>query len=71
MDNALYFDSYYGPSFGDSDLKLSFFGWGYDGYDVEPFNDNQCIQNHYEKMIRDTQEKFHIEDYEVFQIKRK
>ncbi|EXX60981.1 uncharacterized protein OCT59_029410 [Rhizophagus irregularis] len=68
MDNALYFDSYYGPSFGYSDLKLSYYGWG---DDVEPFNDNQCIQNHYEKMIRDTREKFHVEDYELFQIKRK
>ncbi|GET66989.1 hypothetical protein GLOIN_2v1492841 [Rhizophagus irregularis DAOM 181602=DAOM 197198] len=69
MDNALYFDSNYGPSFGDSDLKLS----NYRCYSTDPFNFNynECRQKHYEKTIRDTQGEFHVEDYEVFQIKRK
>ncbi|PKC53292.1 POZ domain-containing protein [Rhizophagus irregularis] len=60
MDNALYFHSYYGPSFGDSDLKLSH-NWSV----TEPFNYNICRQDHYEKTIRETQEEFHIEDYEL------
>ncbi|EXX60980.1 uncharacterized protein OCT59_029411 [Rhizophagus irregularis] len=62
MDNALYFDSNYGPSFGDSDLKLS----NYRCYSTDPFNFNynECRQKHYEKTIRDTQGEFHVEDYE-------
>ncbi|PKK73349.1 hypothetical protein RhiirC2_740941 [Rhizophagus irregularis] len=67
MDNALSCYGNYGPSFGESDLKLSYSGWN----STKPFNYNECRKDHYEKTIRDTREKFHIEDYEVFRIKRK
>ncbi|RGB34322.1 hypothetical protein C1646_760659 [Rhizophagus diaphanus] len=36
-----------------------------------PFNENICKQVDYEKSIRDTEDNFYVEDYEVFQIKRK
>ncbi|RIA91546.1 hypothetical protein C1645_821959 [Glomus cerebriforme] len=44
-----------GPSFGDGDLTLS----GYHNY-----SDNSCKQSSYEKPIRETKEKFFVEEYE-------
>ncbi|CAG8524096.1 2381_t:CDS:2 [Funneliformis caledonium] len=34
----------------------------------ENYNFNHCYLSEYEKAIRDTDENFSIEDYEVFQI---
>ena len=36
----------------------------------QEYNSNICIQVDYEKRIRDTEDKFYIEDYEVFEIIR-
>jgi hypothetical protein len=66
VDNALYYDSYYGPSFSDSDLILSSQSRASMNFDF-----SKCIKNCYKKKIRDTEEQFIIEDYEVFQIKGK
>ena len=33
-------------------------------------NGNYCGGNYYEKKIRDTEDKFFVEDYEIFQIIR-
>ncbi|GES83786.1 carbohydrate-binding module family 13 protein [Rhizophagus clarus] len=49
----------HGPSFGDGDLTLS--GLNY-------YNDNYCKKSSYEIPIRETEDKFSIEEYEVFQI---
>ncbi|GBC23781.2 BTB/POZ protein [Rhizophagus irregularis DAOM 181602=DAOM 197198] len=62
MDNALYYHPNYDPTFGNSDLRLS---------GLNQFNYNWCKQTNYEKRIRDTEDKFNIEDYEVFQITKK
>ncbi|GBC49106.2 hypothetical protein GLOIN_2v1492841 [Rhizophagus irregularis DAOM 181602=DAOM 197198] len=60
--------NYYGPSFGDPDLKLSYSGWSVS--DGISFNYNICRQTHYERKIRDTEDKFFIEYYEIFQINK-
>jgi hypothetical protein len=58
-----------GPTFGGYDLRISYNGDYYRyGMDEEPFNYNICKQTNYEKRIRNTEDKFHVEDYEVFQI---
>jgi hypothetical protein len=49
----------HGPSFGDGDLTLS--GLNY-------YNDNYCRKSSYEIPIRETEDRFSIEEYEVFQI---
>jgi hypothetical protein len=68
IDKALYHNNLYGPSFGGSDLKLSYvMTTGKDN----TFNCNICSQYNYEKKIRDTEDKFYVEDYEVFQIMKK
>ena len=63
MDRALYYSKYYGPAFG-SDLLL-----GVKENDAsKEYDFGHCIQRSYEKKIRDTEDKFLIEDYEIFQI---
>jgi hypothetical protein len=58
IDN--YFE--YGPSFGQSDLKICGNG--------SSFNNgfNFCVRVSFEKQIRKTKDNFSIEEYEVFQI---
>ena len=48
-----------GPSFGSTDLVIS----GYDAY-----NHSYCKKCSYEKPIRETEDKFTVEEYEVFKI---
>ncbi|POG83109.1 hypothetical protein GLOIN_2v1492841, partial [Rhizophagus irregularis DAOM 181602=DAOM 197198] len=68
MNRAINYYKTHGPSFGYDDLKISYNGWS---NDVDPFNYKKCKQTDYEKRIRDTEEFFDIEDYEVFQIMKK
>ncbi|RGB29641.1 hypothetical protein C1646_312643 [Rhizophagus diaphanus] len=55
--------SYYGPSFGNGDLIL----WG---LDINTLSTNYCYacKNSYEKPIRETEDKFYVEEYEVFRL---
>ncbi|EXX60983.1 uncharacterized protein OCT59_029408 [Rhizophagus irregularis] len=68
MNKAFYYCNNHGPSFGDTDLRLKY-SWLSES--TIPFNENICKQVDYEKSIRDTEDNFYVEDYEVFQIKRK
>ncbi|EXX63171.1 hypothetical protein RirG_154760 [Rhizophagus irregularis DAOM 197198w] len=52
----------YGPSFGNGDLIL------YGVNQTSDYNRIYCKQISYEKKIRDAEDKFLIDDYEVFQI---
>ncbi|PKY35897.1 hypothetical protein RhiirB3_533357 [Rhizophagus irregularis] len=61
INYALNYGSYRGPSFG-SDLVL------YGSNSTRDYDNIYCNQNYYEKKIRDTEDKFLIDDYEVFQI---
>ena len=49
----------YGPSFGESDLHI------WPGYS---FNLNNCRKSSYERPIRQTKDKFDVEECEVFQV---
>ena len=62
INNAFCYSSNRGPSFGEYDLLL------YSANFSTNYNENYCQLSDYEKKIRDTEEKFSIEDYEVFQI---
>jgi len=62
INHAFWNDPICGPSFGDSDLFL------HSANASTNYNENYCQLSDYEKKIRDTEEKFSIEDYEVFQI---
>ncbi|RGB27485.1 hypothetical protein C1646_769050 [Rhizophagus diaphanus] len=48
----------YGPSFG-SDLIL---------YGDEGYGESYCYSRYYDKSIRETDEEFSVEEYEIFQI---
>ncbi|GBC47262.2 BTB/POZ protein [Rhizophagus irregularis DAOM 181602=DAOM 197198] len=65
MNRAINYCNAFGPSFGVNDLIISHSSIL---NDKSPFNYNRCKQKNYEKRIRDTEDKFDIEDYEVFQI---
>ncbi|CAB4430235.1 unnamed protein product [Rhizophagus irregularis] len=54
--------SYYGPSFGNGDLII----WG---LDINAFG-NYCnvCKNSYENSIRETEERFYVEEYEIFRL---
>ncbi|PKY27358.1 hypothetical protein RhiirB3_13873 [Rhizophagus irregularis] len=58
--------NFYGPSFGNGDLII------YGEFQSEAsFNENTssyCKKVCYEKQIRETGNKFSVEEYEVFQI---
>uniref|UniRef100_U9UES3 BTB domain-containing protein n=1 Tax=Rhizophagus irregularis (strain DAOM 181602 / DAOM 197198 / MUCL 43194) TaxID=747089 RepID=U9UES3_RHIID len=41
MDKALYYSNYYGPSFGDPDLKLSYSGWSLSQNYIGILEDNE------------------------------
>ncbi|CAB4429977.1 unnamed protein product [Rhizophagus irregularis] len=62
IDFALDYSQYRGPSFGNGDLFL--FGFS----KTRDYDNIYCKQNYYEKKIRDTEDNFSIDDYEVFQI---
>ncbi len=64
IERAFYYHHFRGPSFGDCDILLSKSIF----INSCNYNRNYCKLADYEKNIRDTEEKFLIEDYEVFQI---
>ncbi|GBC28926.2 carbohydrate-binding module family 13 protein [Rhizophagus irregularis DAOM 181602=DAOM 197198] len=51
--------AYSGPSFGVGDLKL---------YGDNCYDESSCCNFDYEKPIRDTKNRFSVEEYEIFQI---
>jgi hypothetical protein len=55
--------SYYGPSFGKGDLII----WG---LDINSFSTNYCYacKDSYERSIRETEDRFYVEEYEVFRL---
>jgi hypothetical protein len=55
--------SHYGPSFGNGDLII----WG---LDIISLSTNYCYacKNSYERSIRETQDRFSVEEYEVFRL---
>ncbi|GES84534.1 hypothetical protein GLOIN_2v1868421 [Rhizophagus clarus] len=63
---SFYFSPLRGPSFGSDDIFI------YATNEFANYNTIYCIKSHYEKKIRDSQNRFSMEDYEIFQIiKRK
>ncbi|UZO27796.1 uncharacterized protein OCT59_019983 [Rhizophagus irregularis] len=64
VDNQYAIDniSFYGPSFGNGDLII----WG---LDISTFNYYcKVCKNSYERSIRETEDRFYVEEYEVFQL---
>ncbi|EXX68515.1 uncharacterized protein OCT59_029153 [Rhizophagus irregularis] len=61
-DHALFCGSNVGPKFGTDDFDMIAME------DSKEYEYLRCLQRSYEKKIRDTEDKFSIEDYEVFQI---
>ncbi|CAB4412380.1 unnamed protein product [Rhizophagus irregularis] len=59
---SFYFSRYRGPAFGNTDIHI------YTPTECTNYNKNYCKQSNYEKKIRDSEDMFSIEDYEVFQI---
>ncbi|EXX75965.1 uncharacterized protein OCT59_001191 [Rhizophagus irregularis] len=55
---AIYNSSVTGPCFGDGDLELS----------VENYNQGCYYSEVYDKQIRETEDNFSVEEYEIFQI---
>uniref|UniRef100_U9V3E4 Uncharacterized protein n=1 Tax=Rhizophagus irregularis (strain DAOM 181602 / DAOM 197198 / MUCL 43194) TaxID=747089 RepID=U9V3E4_RHIID len=67
-DQALYYNSNHGPTF-DDDLDIyAKSGNNNMNSSNKKYNFIRCKQQSYEKKIRDTEDKFSIKDYEVFQI---
>uniref|UniRef100_U9TCK7 TLDc domain-containing protein n=1 Tax=Rhizophagus irregularis (strain DAOM 181602 / DAOM 197198 / MUCL 43194) TaxID=747089 RepID=U9TCK7_RHIID len=64
MNRALFYHAEFGPTFGSDDITI-----GVD--DSEEYDCCWCKQESYKKKIRDTDDLFSIEDYEVFQIIKK
>ncbi|CAB4438892.1 unnamed protein product [Rhizophagus irregularis] len=63
MDYALSYSNTYGPTFSyDMAIFVN------EGNDSESYNCCRCQQKRYEKKIRDSEDLFLIEEYEVFQI---
>jgi hypothetical protein len=62
MNNALFYHTKYGPLFGGGDINIFVF----ENDDSKDFDQCYCRQRNYEKKIRDTVDKFSIENYEVF-----
>ncbi|PKK62134.1 hypothetical protein RhiirC2_759926 [Rhizophagus irregularis] len=66
--NAINYWTRYGPSFGYGDLTID------GGAGNGDFNNNcynYCKKRSYEKNIRETEDVFSVEEYEVFQIIKK
>ncbi|GES90281.1 BTB/POZ protein [Rhizophagus clarus] len=66
MDYALYYDGYYGPTFGE-DIEI----YVEEDDDSKEYDYCHYKQQCYEKILRVTKNLFLIEDYEVFQIIRR
>jgi len=64
MEHAFLHSPFRGPSFGREDILLC----NGNGNELGIYNLNACILLDYKKTIRDSEEKFSIEDYEVFQV---
>ncbi|EXX64519.1 hypothetical protein RirG_096740 [Rhizophagus irregularis DAOM 197198w] len=62
INGALFYHTRSGPTFG-RDLYI-----GVKGVDSDEYHRNYCRKYRYEKEIRNTEDLFSIEDYEVFQI---
>ncbi|GBC40732.2 BTB/POZ protein [Rhizophagus irregularis DAOM 181602=DAOM 197198] len=60
--HALFYHNRFGPTFGDDDIDI------FVCEDDKEYDHCSCTQLSYEKRIRDTDDNFSIEDYEVFQI---
>ncbi|UZO02623.1 uncharacterized protein OCT59_021102 [Rhizophagus irregularis] len=65
---AINYSKKLGPSFGKSDLTLSEVIMISGGDLVQKFDRCHCKKSSYEKPIRKTEDKFFIEEYEIFQI---
>ncbi|GES90297.1 hypothetical protein GLOIN_2v1779084 [Rhizophagus clarus] len=63
MDYAVYYRNDYGPTFGD-DIEL----YVKDKIGLKEYDCCRCRYKYYEKKLKDTEDFFPIEDYEVFQI---
>ncbi|GBC00027.1 hypothetical protein RclHR1_03710011 [Rhizophagus clarus] len=64
---ALDYSNKCGPQFG-SDLMINSYGINSNSDEFTDFNVTYCKKRHYEKRIRNTNDNFSIEDYEVFQL---
>ncbi|GBC40648.2 BTB/POZ protein [Rhizophagus irregularis DAOM 181602=DAOM 197198] len=64
IDHALLYHSECGPVFGNHDLNLHV----NEDDDSKDYDRCWCEHECYDKKIRDTEDRFSIEDYEVFQI---
>ncbi|UZO04241.1 uncharacterized protein OCT59_024632 [Rhizophagus irregularis] len=62
INRAIFYHTQCGPTFG-RDLYI-----GVKGVDSDEYHRNYCGKYRYEKEIRNTEDVFSIEDYEVFQI---
>ncbi|RIA94284.1 hypothetical protein C1645_818279 [Glomus cerebriforme] len=65
-NEAIKYCQSYGPSFGDGDLKL----YTHRSYIYSDEFVGYCKKNSYEKKIRETEDKFIVDEYEIFEIKR-
>ncbi|GES90303.1 BTB/POZ protein [Rhizophagus clarus] len=61
---ALFYDNNFGPTFGKVDIDMRVL----ESDDSEEYDLCRCEQASYEKKIRETEDEFSVEDYEVFQI---
>ncbi|GBC03048.1 hypothetical protein RclHR1_04970002 [Rhizophagus clarus] len=66
VNYAIYSSNTYGPTF-NHDIYI----YGNDFDNLKAYGYCRCKQASYEKKIRDTEDQFSIEDYEVFQITKK
>jgi hypothetical protein len=64
---ALFYGNEYGPTFGNDDIDICV----QNGDDSKEYDHCWCYHVDYEKKIRDTDDEFSIEDYEVYQITKK
>jgi hypothetical protein len=64
---AVYYHKCFGPTFGNDDFDI----FVNEGDGSGEYDYCRCMQVSYEKKIRDTEDEFSIEDYEVFQIIKK
>ncbi|GES90248.1 BTB/POZ protein [Rhizophagus clarus] len=67
VDKAIYYKYNFGPTFYD-DIDIYVMKGGIEPSDIREYNYSHCKQKSYEKKVRDTEDKFSVEDYEVFQI---
>ncbi|EXX77792.1 hypothetical protein RirG_020610 [Rhizophagus irregularis DAOM 197198w] len=67
-DQAFFYGSSYGPTFDDLDIYVEYEDDEDEDDKHKNYNFIRCVQRSYEKKIRDTEDEFLIDDYEVFQI---